>query len=221
MKINERLKTIGDLVPLSTYPLDVGCDHAMLSIYLIKEKGFQKVMASDNKQGPLDSAKINIEKYQVEKNITLYLADGLENLDKDIDTITISGMGGILINQIIERQKDHLENMKHFILSPNNHVDLVRKKLISYGYMITDEKLVKEKNFIYEIICFTKGRKKYKQKQLYLGPILAQNKDELVLEFYKRRYDEQKQLLKLLPSSYFSKRRQVKRNIKWLEQELQ
>ena len=55
MKINERLKTIGDLVPLSTYPLDVGCDHAMLSIYLIKEKGFQKVMASDNKQGPLDS----------------------------------------------------------------------------------------------------------------------------------------------------------------------
>ena len=49
MKINTRLKTIGDLVPLSSYPLDIGCDHALLSIYLVKEKGLSKTVASDNK----------------------------------------------------------------------------------------------------------------------------------------------------------------------------
>lgn len=57
MKISERLKTIGDLVPLSSYPLDIGCDHALLSIYLVTEKNFPMVAASDNKKGPLEQAK--------------------------------------------------------------------------------------------------------------------------------------------------------------------
>ena len=60
MKINSRLKTIGDLVPLSSYPLDIGCDHALLSIYLVKEKGMKKALASDNKSGPLKKAKENV-----------------------------------------------------------------------------------------------------------------------------------------------------------------
>lgn len=220
MKINERLKIIGDLVPLSSYPLDIGCDHGLLSIYLIKERNFKEVVAADNKQGPLDSAKINIKKYSVEKNITLRLADGLKALDEKIDTVTISGMGGILINQIIEKDKQHLNNIKNFIISPNNHIILVRKKLIKYGYIIKEEKIIKEKNFIYEIIYFTKGKKKYKEKELFLGPILCQTKDELVLEYYKRRLQENEQLLALLPSSYFTKRRKIKKQIKWLKQEL-
>ena len=38
MKINARLKKIGDLVNANSLILDIGCDHALLDIYLIKEK---------------------------------------------------------------------------------------------------------------------------------------------------------------------------------------
>ena len=34
MKINDRLKTIGDLADANSFCLDVGCDHAFLDIYL-------------------------------------------------------------------------------------------------------------------------------------------------------------------------------------------
>ena len=37
MKINARLKKIGDLVEANSFCLDVGCDHALLDIYLVKK----------------------------------------------------------------------------------------------------------------------------------------------------------------------------------------
>ena len=37
MKINDRLKKIGDLVDANSLCLDIGCDHALLDIYLIKK----------------------------------------------------------------------------------------------------------------------------------------------------------------------------------------
>ena len=38
MKINNRLKMIGDLVEANSFCLDVGCDHALLDIYLVSQK---------------------------------------------------------------------------------------------------------------------------------------------------------------------------------------
>ena len=60
MKINNRLKMIGDLVEANSFCLDVGCDHALLDIYLVKRNTNIKAIASDIKSGPLDQAKKNI-----------------------------------------------------------------------------------------------------------------------------------------------------------------
>jgi tRNA A22 N-methylase len=38
MKINDRLKTIGDLADANSFCLDVGCDHALLDIHLSQNK---------------------------------------------------------------------------------------------------------------------------------------------------------------------------------------
>ena len=66
MKLNTRLKKIGDLVDANSLVLDIGCDHAFLDIYLVKERGFKKAIASDIGEGPLKSALDNIKKYKVE-----------------------------------------------------------------------------------------------------------------------------------------------------------
>ena len=179
MKINNRLKTIGDLVPLSSYPLDIGCDHALLSIYLVKEKGIKKAVASDNKSGPLKKAKENVKFYKVKDKVELIEAEGLNSYKEGIDTITISGMGGLNINRILENNKSYLKNINTIILSPNNYSIAVKRKLLKLGYYISDEKLVKENNIIYQILVFTKGRKYYSYKKLYLGPVLMTKNDEL------------------------------------------
>ena len=50
MKINNRLKQIGDLVEANSFCLDVGCDHALLDIYLVKKNKNIKAIASDIKE---------------------------------------------------------------------------------------------------------------------------------------------------------------------------
>ena len=129
MKINNRLKTIGDLVPLSSYPLDIGCDHALLSIYLVKEKDFSKTVASDNKSGPLKKAKENVNFYKVSDKVKLVNAEGLNSYTEGINTITISGMGGLNINKILDDNRKYLKNIDTLILSPNNYSLAVKRKM--------------------------------------------------------------------------------------------
>ena len=217
MKINNRLKTIGDLVPLSSYPLDIGCDHALLSIYLVKEKGIKKAVASDNKSGPLKKAKENVKFYKVKDKVELIEAEGLNSYKDGIDTITISGMGGLNINRILENNKSYLKNINTIILSPNNYSIAVKRKLIKLGYYISDEKLVKENNIIYQILVFMKGRKYYSYKKLYLGPVLMTKEDELTKEYYKKELETKRSLLEALPKSFYSKIRLTKKEIKYLE----
>lgn len=220
MKINNRLKTIGDLVPLSSYPLDIGCDHALLSIYLVKEKGLSKVIASDNKSGPLKKAKENVDFYKVSDKVKLLKSEGLDSYTKGIDTITISGMGGLNINKILDDNKKYLKNIDTLILSPNNYSLAVKRKLIKFGYHIEDEVLVKEKNIIYEILVFKKGRKYYSYKKLFLGPILMTKKDNLTKEYYQNILDTKESLLNALPKSFRNKIRLTKKEIKYLEEML-
>ena len=217
MKINNRLKTIGDLVPLSSYPLDIGCDHALLSIYLVKEKGLSKTVASDNKSGPLKKARENVNFYKVSDKVELIEAEGLDSYKEGIDTITISGMGGLNINKILDDNKRYLKNITTLILSPNNYSDAVKRKLLKLGYHIDNEVLVKEKNIIYQIFVFKRGRKYYSYKKLFLGPVLSKKKDTLTIEYYKNLLENKKALLKALPKSFRNKIKVTKKEIKYLE----
>ena len=71
MKINARLKKIGDLVETNSFCLDIGCDHALLDIYLVKRDKNIKTVASDIAEGPLEQAKKNIKRERLEKEIDL------------------------------------------------------------------------------------------------------------------------------------------------------
>lgn len=220
MKINTRLKTIGDLVPLSSYPLDIGCDHALLSIYLVKERGFSKAIASDNKSGPLKKARENVKYYNVSDKVKLVKAEGLDSYTEGIDTVTISGMGGLTINKILDDNRKCLKNVDTLILSPNNYSLAVKRKMIKLGYHIDNEVLVKDNKIIYEILVFKKGRKYYSYKKLFLGPILSLKNDSLTKEYYQSILTTKKSLLKVLPKSFRNKIIVTKKEIKYLEEML-
>ena len=160
MKINNRLKKIGDLVDTNSLILDIGCDHALLDIYLVKKRNFKKVIASDILKGPLESAKANIKREKVEKNIELRLGDGLSVYTNDIDTVVLSGMGGRTIIGMFKYNLNLIKNIETIILSPNNYQSDVRKFFISIGYKIVDEYLIEEKNIVYTIIKLKKGKQR-------------------------------------------------------------
>lgn len=185
MKINNRLKLVGDYVDKGSIPLDVGCDHAKLSIYLLKEKNFPFVYASDNKIGPLNQAKENVNYYNLADKIELIKAEGLNSLNDKIDTITVTGMGGLTINKMFLENKNKLTNIKTIILSPNNFIKEVRETINKLGYYLKDEELVEESDKLYHILVFSKGNKTYSDKELYLGPILMTKNKEIIKKYYR------------------------------------
>lgn len=220
MKINERLKKIADFVDQDSLCLDIGCDHALLDIYLVKEKKVAKIIASDIAKGPLEQAKNNIKKYHLEEQIELRLGDGLNPYTKDIDTIILSGMGGRTIIGIFKYQLSLIKTIHTIILSPNNYQEDVRKFFTQIGFIIEDEMLIRDGKMIYQIMKLKKGKKKYQKKDYFFGPILLEKKEELFYEYYQKELTSRKILMDLLPRNYRLKRYITKKEIKMIEKEL-
>ena len=220
MKINERLKKIGDLVEANSFCLDVGCDHAFLDIYLVKRNQNIKAVASDIAEGPLAQAKQNIKRERLEKEIETRLGDGLSTYTDDIDTIIISGMGGRNMIGIMKASPNVLKKVKTIILSPNNYQEDVKRYCCKNGFYIEKEEFVKEKKFIYQIIIFKKGKKHYSKKEYFFGPIFLEKKGPLFQEYFKREITTREIVLSLLPKNFYLKRIQLKREIQMIKSEL-
>ena len=221
MKINARLKTIGDLVEKDSICLDVGCDHALLDIYLVHRKANIKTIASDIAQGPLEQAKKNIEREHLEDVIETRLGSGLETYTDEINTIIISGMGGRNIIGIFKDNIKKLNKIETLIISPNNYQEDVKRFLCKHGFYIQNEEFVKDKKFIYQIIIFKKGKKRYSKKEYFFGPIFLEKKGPLFREYYERELKSREILISLLPKNFKLKKYQAKKEIKMIKNEIE
>lgn len=217
MKINNKLKKIGDLVDANSLILDIGCDHALLDIYLVKSRKFKKTIASDVIEGPLEIAKKNIKKEKLEDKIELRLGDGLDTYTPDIDTVIISGMGGRTIIGMFKYKQNLTKNIQTIILSPNNYQQDVRSFFTSIGYKIVDEYLIKDGKITYPIIKLKKGKQRLNKKEKVFGPILLEKKDNIFKEYYQKELESKKVLFDILPKNYRFKKYFLKKEIKLIE----
>lgn len=206
IKLSDRLSVIADYVDINATIIDVGCDHALLDIYLVQNKKIKKAVACDIKEGALNQARKNISIYNID-NIDLRLSDGLDCINKEdnIDTIIISGLGDNKIINILNNNKK-LHNIDTIIIQSNTGVNKIRKYLTKINYHIENEKLVKENNIIYTIIKFKKGYYKYSNKQLEYGPILIKEKSELFNELINNMINSNNRIINKLPNSKIIKK---------------
>lgn len=179
MKISNRLVSIAILVDNEDIIADIGCDHALLDIYLVTNNIVNKAYASDVNSNALASGIKNINKYKLNDKITIKLDDGINNIPKDINTLIISGMGSSTIIKILESNK--LKQINKLIIQSNNDYYLLRKYLVNKGYYIIEENYIKDNNKHYINIVFKKGYKKYSDKELKYGPILSRSNKEYYL----------------------------------------
>ena len=198
IKINKRLSSLGDLIleGNSKSIIDVGCDHALLDIYLINKNPSLGLTASDLREEPLNKAKENIEKYSLSNKIKTKLSYGIDDLEDDIDTVVISGMGTETIIEILSKGSIHLGHVNRLVISSNNKYYELRKYITSIGYVINKEQIIYEDNKYYITIDFIKGNKKYNYKELYFGPYLINNKDNMFYEYYNFILNKKKEVLK-------------------------
>lgn len=192
--ISLRLNEICNLVDKNSIVADIGTDHGIIPMMLSKNCISKKIIATDISKNSLEKLEKKLILNDNITNIETRVSDGLDCLDEfEVDTIIISGMGGILIKEILERNLNIAKSANCLILSPNNSLDVLRKFLYENNFFIEKEKDVFENQKYYQILKVKRGKDFYKNEYEYLyGKLLIKNKSEnlkLFLENEIKKYE--------------------------------
>ena len=158
MVISSRIKAIGELIEAGEKVADVGADHGYLELYLLAKHNDIFINAIENKKGPYLILERNLKGF---KNVHLSLSDGLSEIDKDITTAVLAGMGGLNIKKILDRSRDKLEFINKIVVDAHRDIDVARRTIVGYGYKISRERIVFEDDKYYVIIEFLKSANHY------------------------------------------------------------
>ena len=200
ININKRLKKISAYLLNSKKIIDIGCDHALLGIYLCLENENIKVIASDINDKPLLKAKENVNQYSLNDRIAIKLGNGLETVEEDVDTVVISGMGTLNIIKILEKINEY-PHISKLVLSPNNDFVLLREKIQKLGFEIVKEEIIKENNKYYLIVEFKKGNNVVNN---FFGKLDLNN--DINIDYFKYLYNKNNKIINKLNVDNFEKK---------------
>lgn len=159
--VSNRIKAVAQLLERAGRIADIGCDHAYLSIYAIREKKAKSAIAMDVKEGPLAIAKENIRAYGMEDKIETRLSDGGKKLEiKECDSAVMAGMGGMLIERILLESLPVFYEMKQIILQPQSDIEHLREFLYFTGFDTLNEDMVYEDGKFYTLIRIARRKTK-------------------------------------------------------------
>ncbi|MGI6329919.1 MAG: tRNA (adenine(22)-N(1))-methyltransferase [Bacilli bacterium] len=219
IKISKRLEVIASFIENQDQVIDIGCDHALLDIYLYQTKNI-KVIGTDINKRALEQAKRNLNKYKLSNQIELKLVAGLNfTYDKSINTIIISGLGFSKIKDILFENLTKLDFINKIIIQSNTKPFKTRQLITKLGYYIEKEKLVFDNKIIYLILLFKKGQKKYTKEDLFFGPLLRKERSSLFLKDLEDNIMKKEYLLEKIPLKYTSRRKRLEKELAILKKE--
>lgn len=199
--LSHRLETVASFVPSGARLLDVGSDHAYLPLALVEKGQLAFAVAGEVVEGPYQSALANVHEAGRDHQIVVRLANGLaawEDADQ-IDTISICGMGGRLIADILEAGKERLASINRLVLQPNNREDELRDWLAEHGFALVAEEILTENGKFYEILVAEHGQMTLTALTRRFGPFLSREVSSVFRDKWSREADKLAAILQHIP----------------------
>lgn len=205
-----RLETIKFMVSKCKVAADIGTDHGYVAEMLLNDNICEKIIATDINKGPLNRAIEHLTSVKLNDKVDFRLGSGLKVLkENEADSIVIAGMGGELIADIIDTSINIAQKAQELILQPMTTADRLRRYLYENGFLITDEKIVKELHHYYFIIKAVWGKNKKEQineieDEIYFetGKILIYKKDPVMMEYLERQININDNIIQNLEKSH-------------------
>lgn len=213
--LSKRLEAIYKMVPKGM-AADVGADHGKLMIALFEGGVVSHGYAIENKKGPYSRLVKALTEKGIENDIVPLFSDGIKDLPSAVHTVIIAGMGGSLIIDILKKYPDKTKQINTLIVDAHNAIPKVREEVSKMGFVIADEKMVREDDVFYEIIKFVRADIAfYGENDIEFGPILRNEKSAAFKEKYQNRINEIDKLLsnKSLPKDRADKLSKEKERI--------
>lgn len=203
--LSTRLFQVAQYIPSHTRVADIGTDHAYLPIYLIQQQQVIDVIGSEIADGPYQNACDNIQKYDLQSHIHMRFGAGLETLRlaDDIQTISINGMGGqTIVNILAAGIENRSLTVPTLVLQPNTDEWYVRYWLEYHHYRITAEAIVSDNNECYEVIQAVYDemyQPQLSRLDILFGKYLRQQRDALFVSKHQQALQHEAQLLQHIP----------------------
>ncbi|MDT2045436.1 tRNA (adenine(22)-N(1))-methyltransferase TrmK [Priestia aryabhattai] len=224
LKLSKRLEEVAKSIPKGAMIADIGSDHAYLPCYAYLQGYIKGAIAGEITEGPFQSAVKQVEKTSLTDVIEVRKGDGLAVITPgEVDCITIAGMGGTLIQTILEDGKEKLQGVKRLVLQPNIGAHHIRQWLIEHKWSLVDEKIMEDDGRIYEILVAEQGDPlgAYGDKVeegILVGPILAREKNDAFKKKWNHELAHTKKIVEQMEKSATTKEGQEKK--KKLENEI-
>lgn len=221
-KLSRRLEAVASYVPQGARLADVGSDHAYLPLFLVEQGRIDYAVAGEVVQGPYQSALQNVEQAGQSDKISVRMANGLAavELADQVSTVTIAGMGGRLIAEILEAGKDKLGSVERLVLQPNNREDDVRHWLVAHGFQLVAEEILEENDKIYEILVAEKGKSDLTADQLRFGPYLLEEQSATFQKKWIKELDKLTYALEQVPLERQADRSAISQKIQQIQEVL-
>ena len=168
MHLNRRLLLLASLVPKGDVVYDIGCDHALLDIFLTLYNQ-NRCYAIDQKESALKMARKNIAKYQVEEKIKVLCQSGFADMEIEEGSVVLAGMGTRTILDILKGKEE--APLKKLIIQTNNDYEILRREMMQRGYKITEEHVLLDNKIWYVFLVFERGISNYSVYELKFGPL--------------------------------------------------
>ncbi len=195
INLSKRLQCLADKVEIGSIVADVGTDHGYIPAWLIQKGVCERVIASDIKAGPLQTAVNTAKSAGVANRIDFRLCPGLDKYAPDeFDTAIIAGMGGETIISILEAApwtKD-----KKLIIQPQSKLPELRIWMHNNGFIITDAELVYDTGRIYLVWQVTGGHREGELPTAMIDPQLIEKRDMLLVPYLEGLIKRELKILK-------------------------
>ena len=150
--VSDRLLACAEFVNPGDRVADVGCDHGYLGIYLLERNIAKHVLASDLREGPLQSARANAALFKTEDRMEFFLSDGLRSVPHSFDTLVCAGMGAETMISILEAAPWLKDKIYRLILQCQNKTCLLRRYLSENSFAIREERVLRDGRFLYTVM---------------------------------------------------------------------
>lgn len=202
MEISHRLKKIASKIYRGNVVADIGTDHAYIPIYLCQNKLIKKAIALDISKSSTKKAHDNIKGYNLQNMIQARESNGFEKLtvNDNVDVVIISGMGGILITNILEKGGKVLENLDTLILQPQRSTKKVREYIHKIGMNIIEDEMIIDLGKFYTIIICKWGKEDtlYNEYEYMFGRFSLKKKCPILKEYIKILIEDKNHLINKL-----------------------
>ena len=186
--LSRRLETIISLVEPGETIADIGTDHGYVPIALVRRGICRKGLAMDVGTGPLERAREHIHAHSMEKIIETRLSDGLHKLSPgEADRIVIAGMGGPLMQRILEEGEAAARAAGQLVLSPQSGIREFRRFLNTHHYHIKEEAMLREDDKDYVILNVCDGETEdYDESEYTYGKRIREEDIPVKMDFLNR-----------------------------------